>query len=189
MSNSDMYWDLYNKIGGDNEHVAMSTFKMGLPFHSEQRDSLTMQPYENMYQLMKRIEEHEKLEDNRLQYKGKAPAMFQYQKKPKTRGFQQKPRREIGGQNPISRTEGVNINFKEPVHKILEKIKHEPYFRWPGKMSGDPTRRNQNLYCSYYRDKGHTTEQCRTFKDYLELLVKVGHLSEYVVSQEGSTIG
>ena len=48
-SYSDMYWDLYNKIGGDNEHVVASTFKMGLTFHSKQRDSLTMQALENMH--------------------------------------------------------------------------------------------------------------------------------------------
>lgn len=32
--------------------------------------------------------------------------------------------------------------FKELVNKILEKIKHKPYFHWPVKMGGDSTRRN-----------------------------------------------
>ena len=48
-------------------------------------------------------------------------------------------------------------------------------------MGGDPSRRNQNLYCTYYRDKGHTTEQCRVLKDHLGQLVKAGHLKEFVV--------
>ena len=30
---------------------------------------------------------------------------------------------------------------------------------------GDPSRRNQNLYYTYYRDRGHTTEQYRVLKD------------------------
>ena len=25
---------------------------------------------------------------------------------------------------------------KEPVHKIVDRIKNEPYFRWPNKMGG-----------------------------------------------------
>lgn len=58
--------------------------------------------------------------------------------------------------------------FKELVHNILEWIKNEPYFQWPGKMGGDPSMRNQNLYCIYHRAKGYTTEQCRVFKDHLE---------------------
>lgn len=70
--------------------------------------------------------------------------------------------------------------FKEPVHKILERIRNEPFFRWPNKMGGDPSRRNQSLYCTYHRDKGHTTEQCRVLKDHLGQLVKAGHLKEFV---------
>ena len=48
-------------------------------------------------------------------------------------------------------------------------------------MGGDPFRRNQNLYCTYHRDKGHTTEQCRVLKDHLGQLVKAGYLKEFVV--------
>lgn len=71
--------------------------------------------------------------------------------------------------------------FKEPMHKILEQIKNEPYFRWPSKMGGDSTRKNQNLYYTYHQDKGHTKEQCRVFKDHLEQLVKSRHLKEFIV--------
>ena len=56
-------------------------------------------------------------------------------------------------------------------------------------MGKDSTRRNQNLYCTYHWDKGHTTEQCKTFKDYLEQLVKAGHLREYTVGQGGDITG
>ena len=47
-------------------------------------------------------------------------------------------------------------------------------------MGGDPSRRNQNLYCTYHRDRGHTIEQCRVLKDHLEQLVKVRYLKEFV---------
>ena len=60
------------------------------------------------------------------------------------------------------------MTFKEPVYKILKRIKNEPYFRWSGKVGGDPVRRNQSLYCSYHKEKGHTTEQCHMLKDHLE---------------------
>lgn len=72
--------------------------------------------------------------------------------------------------------------FKEPVHKIIDRIKNELYFRWLNKMGGDPSRRNQSLYCTYHNDKGHTTEQCGVLKDHLGQLVKVGHLKEFVVN-------
>ena len=75
------------------------------------------------------------------------------------------------------------MTFKEPIYKILKCIKNEPYFQWLGKMGGDPAKRNQNLYCTYHREKGHTTEQCRVLKDHLEQLIKAGHLKEFVVGQ------
>lgn len=58
--------------------MAASTFKLGLPYEFELRDSLTMKLPENIHQLMRLIEEHKRLEDDRLQSKGKAPAAFQY---------------------------------------------------------------------------------------------------------------
>ena len=48
-------------------------------------------------------------------------------------------------------------------------------------MGCQQSRRNQNLYCTYHRDKGHTTEQCQVLKDHLGKLVKAGYLKEFVV--------
>jgi len=82
----------------------------------------------------------------------------------------------------------VNKVFKEPVHLILEKIKVEPYFKWPNKMGGDPTKLNLGLYCQYHQDCGHTTEDCRTLHNYLEQLVKIGKLRQFLhqPSRQGS---
>ena len=74
LSYANKYWESYNEIRGDNEKVAGSTFRLGLPQDSELRDSLTMRPPERMHQLMRRIEEYKRLEDDRQQSKGKAPA-------------------------------------------------------------------------------------------------------------------
>ena len=79
--------------------------------------------------------------------------------------------------------------FKESVHKIVDRIKNEQFFRWSNKMGGDPSRRNQNLYCTYHRDKGHTTEQFRVLKDHLGQLVKAEYLKEFVVDFENQDTG
>ena len=93
-----------------------------------------------------------------------------------------RPKKNFRIQEPEVQIEGVNVAFKEPVHKILDRIKNESFFRWPNKMGGDPSWRNQNLYCTYHRDKGHTTEQCRVLKDHFGQLVKAGYLKEFVVN-------
>ena len=83
----------------------------------------------------------------------------------------------------------VNVMFKEPIHKILDRIKHEPYFRWLNKMGGDPSRRNQSLYCTYHQDRGHATEQCRVLKDHLGQLVKAGYLKDFVLDLGDRVVG
>ena len=32
----------------------------------------------------------------------------------------------------------VNVVFREPVHKIIDRIKNEPFFKWPNKMGRGP---------------------------------------------------
>ena len=56
-------------------------------------------------------------------------------------------------------------------------------------MGGNPSQRNQNLYCIYHRDKGHTTEQCQVLKDHLRQLVKARYLKEFVVDSENRGTG
>ena len=55
-------------------------------------------------------------------------------------------------------------------------------------MGGDPTKRNQNLYYQYHQDLGYTTEDCRTLQAFLDHLIKVGKLKQFLqqpTSQEG----
>ena len=163
-SYANRYWELYNEINGGNEKIVASTFRMGLPKDLELRESLTKRPPEDMRQLMRRIEEYKRLEDDRLQNKGKAPLLNR-----SWQGvFPSRPRKDFRMQEQEAQMRGVNVAFKEPVHKIVDQIKNEPFFRWLNKMRGDPFWRNQNMYCTYHRDKGHTTEQCRVLKDHLE---------------------
>ena len=154
---ANRYWELYNEIGGGNEKVAASTFRLGLLQDSKLQDLLNIRPLESMHKLMKRIEESKRLEDDRRERKGKAPATSQYAKDLQTRGFQPRLRRELRIQEPNVRLGEINVAFNELVHKILERIKNEPYFRWSSKMGGDlskmggdPTRRNQSFYCTYH---------------------------------------
>lgn len=60
----DRYWELDNKIGGGNERVAASTFRLGLLEDLKLQEPLTMRPPEDMRQLMRCIEKYKRLEDD-----------------------------------------------------------------------------------------------------------------------------
>lgn len=112
---------------------------------------------------MRRIKEYKHLEDDRQQSKGKVPLANRLWQP----GFLSRPQRDLRIQEPEVQMGEVNVTFKELVHKIVDRIKNEPYFRWSNKIGSDPSRRNQNSNCTYHKDRGHTTEQCRVLKDHL----------------------
>ena len=119
------YQELYNEIDGGNEKIATSTFQLGLLEDSKLRDSLTRRPPEDMEQLMRSIKEYK-----RMQNKGKALITSQ----PRQRGFQSRPLKDLRIQKLGTQVGEMNVTFKEPVHRIMDRIKNKPYFQWPNKM-------------------------------------------------------
>ena len=79
----------------------------------------------------------------------------------------------------------VGAVFRELIHQILKKVKNEPFFKWPNKMMGNPEKRNQNLYCQYHRDHGHTTKDYRSLWDHLDQLVREGKLKQLLHHSSG----
>ncbi|XP_030930491.1 uncharacterized protein LOC115956182 [Quercus lobata] len=57
-------------------------------------------------------------------------------------------------------------------------------------MARESTRRNQNFYCQYHQDHGHTTENCRNLWNYLDQQVREGklkHLLHHPSDHQGQT--
>ena len=61
---SDRYWEMYNKIKGNFEDVAISTFKSGLPTKHGLRKSLTRKPVTSLRQLMDWIDKYKRVEED-----------------------------------------------------------------------------------------------------------------------------
>ena len=74
---SDRYWEMFNKIDGNYDDVAISTFKAGLPAEHDLRKSLTGKPVANVRQLMDQIDKYRRIEEDQLQGKGKAKVIPQ----------------------------------------------------------------------------------------------------------------
>ena len=61
---SDKYWEMFNKIDGDFDNVAIRTFKVGLPTEHDLRKSLTKKPIKSVHRLMDRIDEYKRVEED-----------------------------------------------------------------------------------------------------------------------------
>ena len=97
---------------------------------------------------MDRIDKYKRVEEDQQQGKGKGKVIPQERRDFRSDHYNNsRPRRDFTGQSESAAPQVVNIVFRDPVHQVLEKIKNEPYFKWPNKMSRDPSRRNQSFYC------------------------------------------
>ena len=127
-------------MDGNFDDVTINTFKSGLPTEHGLRKSLTGKPATSVCQLMDRIDKYKQVEKEQMQGKGKEKVIPQEMRDFKSdRYINSRPRRDFVGQSKTTNTQNVGVVFREPVHQMLEKIKSEPYFRWPNKMAGKST--------------------------------------------------
>ena len=160
---------MLNEIDGDYDDVAISTFKAGLLAEHDLRKSLTGKPVTSVRQLTDRIDKYRMVKEDQLQGKGKTKVILQERKDFRSDRYNNnRPQKDFVGQPGSANTQVVNAVFRELVQQVQEKIKNESFFKWPNKMARDLMRRNQNLYCQYHQDNGHTTEDCRNLWDHVD---------------------
>ena len=84
---------------------------------------------------------------------------------------------------PVTRDGPTTRNYSKfsvPIHQILRNVKDEPWFKPPKQLIGDASKLDHSKYCAFHRGPGHTTENCYTWKSYLEKLVKDGKVDRYL---------
>uniref|UniRef100_A0A2N9I3X1 Uncharacterized protein n=1 Tax=Fagus sylvatica TaxID=28930 RepID=A0A2N9I3X1_FAGSY len=181
---SARFWETYNDIDACAEDTALQAFKLGLPPSTGLRQSLTKRPPTTLKKLMDRVERFVRVEEdggNTNAVVSEVPVSPPVSRPP-VRTTQAPKARSAPTSYAAPSYKAFHTVFKEPIHRLLDKIKGKPFFVWPSKLIGDPAVRNQNLYCFYHQDKGHVTENCHKYKTLLEQLVAAGHLSDYVES-------
>ena len=175
---SDRYWERYNEIEGNYDDVAISTFKSGPSTEHGLRKSLTGKLVTSLRQLMDQISKYKRVEEDQQLGKGKAKVVPQERRDFRSDLFNNnnRPRRDYTEQSRSASVQVVHAVFRDPIHQVMEKIKKESFLKWPNKMAGDPMKCNQNLYCQYHQEPGHTTEDYRNLKTHLDQLAREGKL-------------
>ena len=130
-------------MDGKFDDVTINTFKNSLPAEHGLRKSLTGKLATNVRQLMDRIDKYKQVEEDQMQGKRKEKVIPQERRDFRLdRYTNSRPRRDFTGQSETTNAQNVGAVFRELVHQVLEKIKSEPYFRWPNKMARESTKRN-----------------------------------------------
>lgn len=132
------YWEMFNEIDGDFDEVAIRTFKVGLPPEHDLRKSLTSKPITSLRLLMDQVDKYKRIEEDQQQGKGKAKVIPQERRDFRSDRYNNQPIRDYVEQPGSNSTQAVGAISREPVHQVLEKVKNEPFFKWPNKMVGNP---------------------------------------------------
>ena len=180
-SYSSRYLEICNEVDGGTEEMAIKTFKQGLDLESELRHSLSKRPAKSMRNLMSRIEQYVRVEEDRARTRATSTQSRPSRKPANT----EQKRAELPPRNPTRFPQPKELGrvytvVNEPIYRIMSEIKNESFFIWPAPLGEDPSRRDPNKYCSYHREKGHMTKRCYTLKQHLEELAKTGHLHRYI---------
>ena len=89
---------MFNEIDGNFDDVAIRTFKVGLPAKHDLRNSLTRKLARSIYQLMDRIDEYKRVEEDQQQGKGKAKVVPQDQRDFRSKRYNNsRPQRDFAG--------------------------------------------------------------------------------------------
>jgi len=97
---------------------------------------------------MDRIDKYKRVEEDQQMGKVKVKVVPQERRNFRSNRFSNnnRSRRDYTEQPGFTNAQAVHAMFRNPLHQILDKIRNEPFFKWPNRMAGDPTKRNQNLY-------------------------------------------
>ncbi|GMN54122.1 hypothetical protein TIFTF001_023251 [Ficus carica] len=66
------------------------------------------------------------------------------------------------------------------IEHVLNQVSGRGLLRDPPPIRTNRSRRNQNKYCHFHKDVGHDTKDCIQLRDQIELLIREGHLREFV---------
>ncbi|XP_074323142.1 uncharacterized protein LOC141660080 [Apium graveolens] len=84
-----------------------------------------------------------------------------------------KPKKE-----PKPEPEWTPLN--RPRADILREVKGKPFYYPPKPLLAPPGNRARDKHCGYHEDHGHTTENCFSFKMFIEDQIKKGNMNQYL---------
>ncbi|GMN47281.1 hypothetical protein TIFTF001_016454 [Ficus carica] len=88
------------------------------------------------------------------------------------------------GSNPSPRTQAGKFQQYTPlvttIEHVLNQVTGRGLLRDAPLLRADRAWRNQNKYCNFHKDVGHDTKDDMQLRDQIELLIRDGHLREFV---------
>ncbi|XP_014490823.1 uncharacterized protein LOC106753517 [Vigna radiata var. radiata] len=145
-------------------------------------DYLYAEEPQSMADLRHKLASFIRIEEGRTHYKGQEnEPREQMRKEGTSRGMQRRDERSVGLRrvDPPRILQNVHHTpLNAPRARVMEEALRADLLKVV--RAPTPLGANQNKYCKYHQNRGHTTEDCNSLKDKLENLIQVGHLQKFV---------
>ncbi|XP_070662369.1 uncharacterized protein [Malus domestica] len=173
------------KIVRCDNSIASAAFQKGLPADHPLFEEMIMKEDLTLADSFALAEKHAFWDEARQAEKApKQPrkelvAAQKKDEKQPNKGRQEVKRRD----RPTTKEDPMTNNYSKfsiPIHQILRDIKNESWFKLPKQSKGDTSKLDHTKYCAFHRGPGHTTNDCYTWKNYLEKLMKEGKVNRYL---------
>ncbi|XP_059449444.1 uncharacterized protein LOC132180584 [Corylus avellana] len=82
-------------------------------------------------------------------------------------------------QRKLSKFAPLNTSMTE----VLIEIRRDAAFRWPTKLKGQLSKRDQIKFCEYHNDRGHLIEECVSLRQEMETFNKNGRLVRFLAGE------
>ncbi|XP_070669108.1 uncharacterized protein [Malus domestica] len=173
------------KIVGCDNSIASAAFQKGLPADHLLFGEMIMKEDLTLADSFALAEKHALWDEARQAEKApeqprkELAATQKKDEKQPNKGRQEFKRRD----RPTTKEGPMTNNYSKfsiPIHQILRDVKNEPWFKLPKQSKGDTSKLDHTKYCAFHRGPGHTTNDCYTWKNYLEKLVKEGKVDRYL---------
>ncbi|XP_059288158.1 uncharacterized protein LOC132041462 [Lycium ferocissimum] len=84
----------------------------------------------------------------------------------------------LASNKDVPRISGYNFNIN--TSNLVSAIGRITEARWPRPLRSDPGQQESNVVCEYHETYGHKTEDCHQLREEVALLLKNGHLREFL---------
>uniref|UniRef100_A0A2N9IV34 Uncharacterized protein n=1 Tax=Fagus sylvatica TaxID=28930 RepID=A0A2N9IV34_FAGSY len=177
---SARYWEVYNEVDSGTEDMAMKTFKEGLHPESELRHSLSKRSARSMRDLMSRIEQYVRVEEDRA----RTGATSTQNRPPRRPNNTEQKRAEIPPRNPtrFPRPKEADLAKAGHLHRYISDGQRQHYHEGPTTVhNAKPAARViETIHTS--RSNGHSYDRLKSD------LKKAQHLREVFQVSEGSVM-
>ncbi|XP_070014413.1 uncharacterized protein [Nicotiana sylvestris] len=88
--------------------------------------------------------------------------------------------KEVSGSRDPSYSKLSEYNFNVSMVELVSAMRNIKEARFPKPIRSDPIQRDPNLWYEYHGTNGHRTRDCRHLREEVAILLKNGHLREFL---------